>query len=136
MSNQSLKSVYIATGRRKEAIARVRVKPNGKGKITVNGRDYDKYFCTIDQQMQIIKPFNVLEQQDQKFDVTINVSGGGNSGQAGAVCLGISRCLVEMDPALRPVLRKEDLLTRDPRVRERKKFGHKGARKSFQWTKR
>ena len=126
---------FDATGRRKEAVARVRVFPQGKGRITVNGRDFTAYFPTIDNMMQVKKSLLATELE-QKIDVLANVRGGGISGQAGAVSLGISRCLVEWDPQLRAILRKEDLLTRDPRAKERKKYGRKGARRRFQWTKR
>lgn len=125
----------MATGRRKEATARVRTNPEGSGKIHVNGKDFTKYFPTIDQRMQILKPLRVLELEG-KVDVFATVCGGGVSGQAGAVSLGISRCLLEWNPQLRAALRKEDLLTRDPRAKERKKYGRKGARRRFQWTKR
>ena len=130
-----VKKVFMATGRRKEAVARVRVFPQGKGRITVNGRDFTAYFPTIDNMMQVKKSLLATELE-QKIDVLANVRGGGISGQAGAVSLGISRCLVEWDPQLRAILRKEDLLTRDPRAKERKKYGRKGARRRFQWTKR
>ncbi|MDD3296023.1 MAG: 30S ribosomal protein S9 [Candidatus Omnitrophica bacterium] len=125
----------MATGRRKEAVARVRLMPKGKGKIIVNGKESSKYFPTIDSEMQVKKVFVVTELEG-KMDVLANVSGGGINGQAGAVSLGIARCLVELNPQLRTVLRREDLLTRDPRAKERKKYGRKGARRRFQWTKR
>jgi len=129
------KEILMATGRRKEAVARVRFIPKGKGKILINGKDVEKYFSTIDNIMQVKKPLVVTELQG-KIDIFANVDGGGVSGQAGAVSLGISRCLVEWSPQLRTLLRREDLLTRDPRAKERKKYGRKGARRSFQWTKR
>ncbi len=129
------KEIFMATGRRKEAVARVRFIPKGKGKIFINGRDIEKYFSTIDNIMQVKKPLAVTELQS-KIDISANVDGGGVSGQAGAVSLGISRCLVEWNPQLRTLLRREDLLTRDPRAKERKKYGRKGARRRFQWTKR
>ena len=129
------KQLILATGRRKESVARVRMIPEGSGKILVNGRDSGDYFSTIDNLMQIKKPL-ILAELEGKMDVLANVSGGGITGQAGAVSLGISRCLVEWDPQLRSMLRREDLLTRDPRAKERKKYGRKGARRSFQWTKR
>jgi len=129
------KQQFSATGRRKESVARVRVIPEGSGKILVNGRDFDNYFSTIDNLMQIKKAL-ILTELEGKIDVLANVSGGGVTGQAGAVSLGISRCLVEWNPQLRAILRKEDLLTRDPRAKERKKYGRKGARRRFQWTKR
>ncbi|MBN3040502.1 MAG: 30S ribosomal protein S9 [Candidatus Omnitrophica bacterium] len=111
------------------------MQPQGIGKITVNGRDFADYFATIDNVMQVKKPL-VVTELGQKFDISANVCGGGKSGQAGALCLGISRCLVAWDPQLRAVLRRQDLLTRDPRAKERKKYGRKGARRRFQWTKR
>jgi len=129
------KEIFMATGRRKEAVARVRFILKGKGKILINGRDIEKYFSTIDNIMQVKKPLAVTELQG-KIDIFANVDGGGISGQAGAVSLGISRCLVEWNPQLRALLRREDLLTRDPRAKERKKYGRKGARRRFQWTKR
>jgi len=129
------KEIFMATGRRKEAVARVRFIPKGKGKIVINGRDIEKYFSTIDNRMQVKKALVVTELQG-KVDILANTDGGGVGGQAGAVSLGISRCLVEWNPQLRALLRREDLLTRDPRAKERKKYGRKGARRSFQWTKR
>jgi len=129
------KQLFLATGRRKESVARVKIIPEGSGKILVNGRDLSNYFSTIDNLMQIKKPLILAELED-KIDVLANVRGGGVTGQAGAVSLGISRCLVEWNPQLRSILRKEDLLTRDPRAKERKKYGRKGARRRFQWTKR
>ncbi len=129
------KEIFSATGRRKEAVARVKLLPKGTGRIMVNGKDFTDYFATIDNIMQVKKPLETIEL-DQKFDVTAKVSGGGKSGQAGALSLGISRCLLAFDPELRPILRRTDLLTRDPRAKERKKYGRKGARKRFQWTKR
>ena len=129
------KEVFMATGRRKKAVARVRFILKEKGKFLVNGREIEKYFSTTDSIMQVKKPLVVTELQN-KIDISANVDGGGVSGQAGAVSLGISRCLVEWNPQLRALLRREDLLTRDPRAKERKKYGRKGARRSFQWTKR
>jgi len=129
------KEVFMATGRRKEAVARVRVFPEGKGKILINGKSVESYFSTIDNIMQVNKSLAVTELEG-KIDVFANVSGGGVGGQAGAVSLGISRCLLEWNPQLRALLRREDLLTRDPRAKERKKYGRKGARRRFQWTKR
>lgn len=127
--------IFTATGRRKKAVARVKVFTKGTGRILVNGRDFADYFPGIENVMQVKKPLEII-QSDQKFDVIANVNGGGKSGQAGAISLGISRCLVNWNPQLRSVLRQEDLLTRDPRAKERKKYGRKGARRRFQWTKR
>lgn len=132
---ENKKEVFAATGRRKEAVARVRVLSAGKGRILINGKDYIRYFSTIDNIMQVKKAL-VVAGFDSKVDVLANVRGGGISGQAGAVSLGIARCLVEWDPQLRAKFRREDLLTRDPRAKERKKYGRKGARRRFQWTKR
>jgi len=129
------KEVFLATGRRKEAVASVRLFPQGKGKIVINGKELNQYFVTVDNQAQVKKALLVIEVAD-KMDVLARVKGGGLSGQAGAVSLGISRCLVKWDPQIRSTLRREDLLTRDPRAKERKKYGRKGARRRFQWTKR
>ncbi|MDD5585118.1 MAG: 30S ribosomal protein S9 [Candidatus Omnitrophica bacterium] len=129
------KTIFKATGRRKEAVARVTMIPAGKGKIVINGRDYLAYFSTVDHKMQVKKPL-VTASLDGKADIKVNVCGGGTNGQAGAISLGISRCLLEWNPELRSALRKESLLTRDPRAKERKKYGRKGARRRFQWTKR
>ncbi len=129
------KEFFTATGRRKEAVARVRVFPKGNGRIIVNGKDFKDYFSTIDNLMQVTKPM-VVSELEGKIDIAANVKGGGIGGQAGALSLGISRCLVEFNPQLRIQFRREDLLTRDPRAKERKKYGRKGARRRFQWTKR
>ena len=129
------KRFALATGRRKEATARVKVTFEGKGRIFINGRKLEDYFPLINHQYQIKRPLEVTELLG-KVDVKAKVSGGGLTGQAGAVSLGIARALVELDPNLRSVLRKEDLLTRDPRAKERKKYGQRGARRRFQWTKR
>jgi small subunit ribosomal protein S9 len=123
-----------ATGRRKNAIARVWIKP-GAGKIVVNGRDQEVYFARPVLRMVIAQPFETAERVDQ-FDVYATVTGGGLSGQAGAVRHGISRALVNYEPALRKALKAEGFLTRDPRVVERKKYGRKKARRSFQFSKR
>jgi len=127
--------MFLATGRRKESVARVKLMLDGKGNIAINGKGFSEYFVTIDHQMQVKKPLSAV-QVLENVDVKATVSGGGISGQAGAVSLGIARALLEFDPSLRSVLRKEDLLTRDPRTKERKKYGRKGARRRFQWTKR
>ena len=123
-----------ATGRRKNAVARVWVKL-GTGKITINGRDQKIYFARPTQQMVIQQPFDVSQRNGQ-FDVIATVSGGGLSGQAGAVRHGISRALVAYEPALRAALKPGGFLTRDPRVVERKKYGRAGARRRFQFSKR
>ncbi|MFH1772068.1 MAG: 30S ribosomal protein S9 [Candidatus Omnitrophota bacterium] len=125
----------IATGRRKDAVARVRLVNPGSGKIVVNKKDFSQYFNTTGQRTQVKRPLIVTELEG-RVDVFSNVRGGGLSGQAGALSLGISRCLLGGNSQLRSTLRREDLLTRDPRAKERKKYGRKGARKKFQWTKR
>ena len=124
----------ISTGRRKEAVAKVILRP-GKGNIFVNGRTMENYFPRLSLQVLVREPL-VLTQMLQKFDCTARVVGGGLAGQAGALRHGLARALCEQDLALRPPLRKSGMLTRDPRKRERKKYGQKGARKRFQWTKR
>lgn len=123
-----------ATGKRKDAIARVWIKP-GKGKITVNGRDSLTYFARPVLRMLINQPFQIVNRIEQ-YDVMCTVLGGGLSGQAGAVRHGISKALTYFEPALRPLLKKEGFLTRDARVVERKKYGHKKARRSYQFSKR
>ncbi len=123
-----------ATGRRKNAVARVWVKP-GSGKVTVNGKDQTIYFARPTQRMIIQQPFQVANRVDQ-YDVVATVSGGGLSGQAGAVRHGISQALTKYEPDLRPPLKQGGFLTRDPRVVERKKYGKAGARRSFQFSKR
>lgn len=123
-----------ATGKRKDAIARVWIKP-GKGKITVNGRDSVVYFARPVLRMMINQPFQISNRETQ-YDVVCTVAGGGLSGQAGAVKHGISKALTYFEPILRPDLKKAGFLTRDSRVVERKKYGHKKARRSFQFSKR
>ena len=123
-----------ATGRRKNAVARVWVMP-GTGKITVNGRDQTVYFARPTQRMMIQQPFDVSQRNGQ-FDVVATVSGGGLSGQAGAVRHGISQALSKFEPALRGAMKSNGFLTRDSRVVERKKYGRAKARKSFQFSKR
>ena len=125
---------YYGTGRRKTAVARVRLAP-GSGKITVNGRALEAYFVVETQRAFAVHPLVVTESAT-KFDVRINVTGGGPNGQAGAVRHGISRALLKADSALRPTLKAQGMLTRDPRMRERKKYGQPGARKRFQYSKR
>jgi small subunit ribosomal protein S9 len=123
-----------ATGKRKNAVARVWVKP-GKGKITINGRDQQIYFARPVLRMMIQQPFTVANRAGQ-FDVECTVTGGGLSGQAGAVRHGISKALTLYEPELRPSLKGGGFLTRDPRVVERKKYGRAKARRSFQFSKR
>ena len=124
----------IATGRRREAVARVRLVP-GTGTILVNGRPYEDYFPREGWRLAIRAPL-LLTHQLGKYNVLARVDGGGLTGQSGAIRLGIARALVKLDAALQPGLRGAGLLTRDPRMKERKKYGQKGARKRFQWTKR
>ena len=121
-------------GRRKEAVTRVFVS-KGDGKITVNDKDYKVYFPLVYLQNQVDRPLRTVEAVD-KFDIKINASGGGLKGQAEAAMLGISRVLLDINPEFRPVLKAAGLLKRDPRSVERKKFGHKKARKSYQFSKR
>lgn len=124
----------ISTGRRKEAVAKVILRP-GKGLIFVNGRKMEEYFPRLALQTLVREPL-MLTQMLQKVDCTARVFGGGLAGQAGALRHGLARALCVQDQGLRPPLRKSGFLTRDPRKRERKKYGQKGARKRFQWTKR
>jgi len=123
-----------ATGRRKDAVARVWVKP-GSGKITVNGRDQETYFARPTLRLVINQPFTITERTGQ-YDVICTVKGGGLSGQAGAVKHGIAQALTKYEPALRSAVKAEGFLTRDSRVVERKKYGRAKARKSFQFSKR
>ena len=123
-----------ATGKRKNAVARVWIKP-GKGKITVNDRTFEGYFVRPVLRMMINQPFGVTNRANE-FDVVCTVSGGGMSGQAGAVRHGISKALTYYEPTLRPALKAAGFLTRDPRVVERKKYGRPKARRSFQFSKR
>ena len=125
---------YYATGKRKNAIARVYMKA-GSGNIIVNKRNYEEYFTRPSLKMIIRQPFEITGKNGQ-FDLFVNVSGGGVAGQAGAVKHGISKALLEYDVQLRPVLKKAGFLTRDARVKERKKYGQPGARKRFQFSKR
>jgi small subunit ribosomal protein S9 len=125
---------YYATGKRKNSIARVWMTP-GNGKITINEKTMDQYFGRDVLKMIIRQPFEVTGTVD-KFDVLVSVLGGGNSGQAGAIRHGISKALLAIDEESRGKLRQEGLLTRDPRTKERKKYGQKGARARFQFSKR
>ena len=121
-------------GRRKEAVTRVFVS-KGDGKITVNDKDYKEYFSLVYLQNQVERPLKTVESEG-KYDIKINAAGGGVKGQAEAAMLGISRVLVELNPEFRPALKAAGLLKRDPRSVERKKFGHKKARRSYQFSKR
>ncbi len=126
--------LYQATGRRKTSVARVIMRP-GTGKIIVNKKPIEEYFPRETLQMIIRQPLNLVGMPN-KFDIMVNVTGGGLSGQAGAIRHGISRALLLVDSDLRPKLKKEGFLTRDPRMKERKKYGLAGARKRFQYSKR
>ena len=121
-------------GRRKASVARIYLN-KGKGAITINKKDYKDFFPVEGLQKKVLQPFSILDLEG-KFDVKVNVNGGGNTGQADAIKLAIARALCELDPENRPALKAEGLLTRDPRVVERKKPGQKKARKKFQWVKR
>ncbi len=125
---------YLGTGRRKEAVARVRLLP-GNGKVTINGKDMDEYFGYETLKMIVNQPL-VLTETKGRFDVIVNVQGGGFTGQAGAIRHGITRALVKSDESLRSVLKKAGFLTRDPRMKERKKYGLKAARRAPQFSKR
>jgi small subunit ribosomal protein S9 len=133
-SVKKIKSNLYATGKRKNSIARVWLIPNGKGKIKVNKKDLSKYFSRSLLNMLVKKPFETISNNN--FNVNVSVKGGGLSGQASAIKLAISRALINYDPKFRIALKKKGLLTRDSRVVERKKYGRKKARKSFQFSKR
>lgn len=126
--------IYYGTGRRKESVARVRIKP-GTGSYVINGREFETHFKRATLRMIINQPFDITELNG-RFDVYAIIRGGGNSGQAGALRHGISRALVDYDINLRTPLKRAGLLTRDPRTVERKKYGQKGARGRFQFSKR
>ena len=129
-----IKDSKYATGKRKTSIAKVWLK-KGTGKIYVNGKNYDSYFKRDTHKMQLLKPFELINQSTS-YDVKCNVRGGGVTGQVGAMVLGISRALLQFDPNLKTTLKKEKLTTRDSRSVERKKYGHRKARRSFQFSKR
>ena len=126
--------VKYATGRRKTSIAKVWLK-KGTGKIHVNGKSYDSYFKRESHKMQLLRPFELVNQ-NSNYDVKCDVRGGGMTGQVGAMVLGISKALLLFDPELKSTLKKEKLTTRDSRAVERKKYGHRKARRSFQFSKR
>ena len=130
----SAKPYFYGTGRRKKSVARVRVYP-GTGLFTINGKTADEYFGLETLKLIINQPFSVLDVVG-KYDVVVNVRGGGISGQAGAIRHGIARAMVAADEANKPALKKAGLLTRDPRMKERKKYGLKGARRAPQFSKR
>ncbi len=128
------KSYFYGTGRRKHSVARVRVY-NGTGKITINGRDIDDYFGLETLKLIVRSPME-LTSTSGKYDLVVRVAGGGVSGQAGAIRHGLSRALLQVDPEMRPILKKAGFLTRDPRMKERKKYGLKAARRAPQFSKR
>ena len=134
MTYTPAKPYFYGTGRRKSSVARVRIVP-GTGVITVNGRDIDDYFGLETLKLVVRQPFNVTNTLG-KFDVICKVNGGGISGQAGAVRHGVARALLQFNADLKPALKKAGLLTRDPRMKERKKYGLKKARKASQFSKR
>jgi small subunit ribosomal protein S9 len=125
---------YYGTGRRKTSTARIYLRP-GTGNVVVNRKAFDAYFPNETLRMIIRQPLNLTETAN-KFDILANVAGGGPSGQAGAIRHGITRALLEYNADLRPTLKHAGLITRDPRIKERKKYGQKGARKRFQFSKR
>jgi small subunit ribosomal protein S9 len=125
---------FIATGRRKTAVARIRMTP-GSGKIEVNGKSFEDYFPTVPLQITLLAPLQLVKLTNA-YDISVNTTGGGATGQAGATRLAIARALLQVDPNLRGTLKGEGLLRRDPRMKERKKSGQPGARKRFQFSKR
>lgn len=127
-------TTYCATGRRKSSVARVWVTP-GTGQITINKRSFEEYIPTVTLQNSVLEPFQ-KSKLSNKFDVRVVVKGGGISGQVGAIRLAISRSLCDQDEELRPALKEAGLMRRDPRQKERKKYGQPGARKKFQFSKR
>ena len=132
---QSKKPYLYGTGRRKSSVARVHLFPNGTGAITINGRDIDDYFGLETLKLIVRQPLAALGLAD-KVDLIVTVTGGGVSGQAGAIRHGLSRALVTLNPEFRPSLKAAGFLTRDPRMKERKKYGLKGARRAPQFSKR
>ena len=132
---ESKRKYYYGTGRRKSSVARVRVYENGTGSIIINGRDINDYFGLETLKLVVRQPLTVAEIEG-KFDIVVRVGGGGVSGQAGAIRHGLSRALLQYDENLRGVLKKNGFLTRDPRMKERKKYGLKAARRAPQFSKR
>tara|TARA_B100000965_G_C19583150_1_gene754499 strand:+ start:511 stop:930 length:420 start_codon:yes stop_codon:yes gene_type:complete len=132
--NTNFKDSKYATGKRKTSIAKVWIK-KGTGKITVNGKKYDDYFTRENHKMQLLRPFEIINQSTD-YDVKCNVKGGGLTGQVGAMVHGIAKALLLFDSQLKQSLKKEKLTTRDSRSVERKKYGHRKARRSFQFSKR
>ncbi|MBQ5812569.1 MAG: 30S ribosomal protein S9 [Clostridia bacterium] len=129
------KAYFYGTGRRKSSVARVKLIPNGTGVVTVNNRTLDNYFGLATLKMVVKQPLTLLGLEE-KFDVVVTVQGGGFTGQAGAIRLGIARALLQADADYRPMLKKAGLLTRDSRMKERKKYGLKAARRAPQFSKR
>ena len=125
---------YLGTGRRKSSVARVYLRP-GKGKITINGREFEDYIPSAAVRLDVLQPLELTENTE-KFDILVNVFGGGTTGQAGAIRLGITRALMEVNPDYRAILKPAGLVTRDPRAKERKKYGLKKARRAPQFSKR
>ena len=134
MMYTSAKPYFYGTGRRKKSTARVRIMP-GTGVITINGRDIDDYFGLETMKLIVNQPFGVTATEG-KFDIIANVRGGGFSGQAGAIRHGVAKALLQADETFRPALKKAGFLTRDPRMKERKKYGLKAARRASQFSKR
>ena len=134
IENLNFKESKYATGRRKKSIAKVWLK-KGTGIIIVNGKNYDEYFKRVNHKSELTKPFEIINQTTS-YDVKCSVKGGGHSGQVGAMIHGISKALLQFDTTLKPTLKKEKLTTRDSRAVERKKYGHRKARRSFQFSKR
>jgi small subunit ribosomal protein S9 len=132
--SESKTNEVVAVGRRKTSVARVRI-ASGSGKVTVNGKPFENYFPTDTLRMLALEPFTVTDS-GSKFDARVNVRGGGPNGQAGAVRHGLARALITADATLRVQLKSAGVLTRDPRMKERKKYGQPGARKRFQYSKR
>ena len=132
---ESKKKYFYGTGRRKSSVARVRVYENGTGSIIINGRDIDEYFGLDTLKLVVRQPL-VSTEMTEKVDVVVTVTGGGVSGQAGAIRHGISRALLTLNPEYRPTLKSAGFLTRDPRMKERKKYGLKAARRAPQFSKR
>ena len=132
--NLDFKDSKYATGRRKTSIAKIWLK-KGSGKIYVNGKNYEDYFRRANHKMQLLRPFEIINQSSN-YDVRCSVKGGGHTGQVGAMVHGISKALVQMNPETKSTLKKEKLTTRDSRAVERKKYGHRKARRSFQFSKR
>ena len=134
IENLDFKDSKYATGRRKKSISKVWLK-KGSGKIIINGKSYENYFKRVNHKSELIKPFEIINQTTS-YDVRCSVKGGGHSGQVGAMIHGISKALLQFDSTLKPALKKEKLTTRDSRAVERKKYGHRKARRSFQFSKR